>query len=237
MKSYEKTVWITGGSSGYGKAMAQLFLADGFTVIIAAHHGERLEQAAQELGCDSFRMDVTSSADWKKAAAYAQEKYGGIDILINNAGGGVAIRDTVDLTDEDIDRALDLNLKSVIYGSRAFAPMMMRQKRGTIVNISSVCAKQAWPQWTLYASAKWGVLGFSKGLYTELQPYNIRVSCAIPAACGATNFDRSANLPARELLMQPEDFAKAVVETCKLPQHAVVEEITVWGIDQVVVPL
>ena len=72
MKSYEKTVWITGGSSGYGKAMAQLFLADGYTVIIAAHHGARLEQAAQELGCDSFRMDVTSSADWKKAAAYAQ---------------------------------------------------------------------------------------------------------------------------------------------------------------------
>ena len=237
MKNYEKTVWITGGSSGFGKAMAQLFLEDGYTVVIAAHNADRLAQAAEEIGCDSFLMDVTCSADWKKAAAYAQEKYGGIDILINNAGGGVAIRYTITLTDDEIDRVIDLNLKSVIYGSRAFAPIMMEQKRGTIVNISSVCAKQAWPQWTVYASAKWGVLGFTKGLYTELQPYNIRVCCAIPAGCGATNFDRSANLPARDLLLQPQNFAKAVVETCKLPQHVVVEEITVWGIDQVVVPL
>ncbi len=237
MNTYEKTVWITGGSSGFGKAMAQLFIQDGYTVIIAAHNAERLALAAQELGCDSFLMDVTCSADWKKASAYAQEKYGGIDILINNAGGGVAIRDTIELTDDEISRILDLNLKSVIFGSREFAPVMMRQRRGTIVNISSVCAKQAWPQWTVYASAKWGVLGFSKGLYTELQPYNIRVCCAIPAGCGTTNFDRSANLPERNLLFQPQDFAKAVVETCKLPQHVVVEEITVWGIDQAVVPL
>ena len=237
MNTYERTVWITGGSSGFGKAMAKLFIEDGYTVIIAAHNPDRLAGAARELGCDSFLMDVTCSADWTKAVSYAQEKYGGIDILINDAGGGVAIRDTIDLTDDEIDRILDLNLKSVIYGCRAFAPVMMGQKRGTIVNVSSVCAKQAWPQWTLYASAKWGVLGFSKGLYTELQPYGIRVSCVIPAACGATNFDHAANLPARDLLMQPEDFAKAVVETCKLPQHVVVEEITVWGIDQVVMPL
>ena len=237
MKQYEKTVWITGGSSGYGKEMARLFTADGYRVVIAARHADSLQAVAQEIGCDTFVMDVTNPADWKKAAAYAEETFGGLDILINNAGGGVAICDTVDLSDAQIDQAIDLNLKSVIYGCRDFAPLMIRQKRGTIVNISSVCAKQAWPQWTLYASAKWGVLGFSKGIYTELQPYNIRVSCAIPAACGATNFDRNANLPPRQLLMQPEDFAKAVVETCKLPQHVVVEEITVWGIDQVVVPL
>lgn len=116
--------------------------------------------------------------------------------------------------------------------------MMMKQRRGTIVNISSVCAKQAWPQWTLYASSKWGVLGFTKGMQTELQPYGIRVSCAIPSACGVTRFDREANVPAREhLLMQPENFAQAVVDTCKLPQHVMVEEIIVWGMDQCVVPL
>lgn len=237
MANFEKTVWITGGSSGYGKEIARLFAAEGYHVIIAARSAAKLEEAAKDIDCDSFVMDVTRPADWEKAAAYVKEKFGGIDILINNAGGGVAIKDTVALTDEEIDGAIDLNLKSVIYGSRAFAPMMMEQKQGTIVNISSVCAKQAWPQWTLYASAKWGVLGFSKGLYTELQPYNIRVSCAIPAACGATNFDRSAGLPARELKMQPQDFARAVVDTCKLPQHVVVEEITVWGIDQTVIPL
>ncbi len=236
MAKFEKTVWITGGSSGYGKEMARLFVKEGYQVVIAARNQEKLEQAANEIGCDCFVMDVTNADDWKKATAYVKEKFGGLDILINNAGGGVAVRNTTTLTDAEIDQALDLNLKSVIYGSRDFASIMMEQKRGTIINISSVCAKQAWPQWTLYASAKWGVLGFSKGLYVELQPYNIRVSCAIPAAC-ATSFNSSANLPDADHLLQPQDFAKAVVETCKLPQHVVVEEIIVWGIDQVVNPL
>ena len=238
MNSYEKTVLITGGSSGYGKAMAKLFTQEGYRVIIAARTEKTLQEAAAEIGCDYLVMDVTRSCDWQKAVETVKAKFGGVDILINNAGGGVAVRDTVTLTDDEIDRCLDLNLKSVIYGCREFAPVMMAQKRGTIVNISSVCAKQAWPQWTLYASAKWGVLGFSKGLQTELQPHGIRVSCAIPAACGVTNFDSQANLPERRhLLMQPEDFARAVVDTCKLPQHVMVEEIIVWGMDQHVVPL
>ena len=234
--NFEKTVWSTGGSSGYGREMARLFVQDGYRVVIAARGEEKLRQAAAEIGCGYFKMDVTDPEDWKQAVAYARQELGGLDILINNAGGGVAVRDTVTLSDEEISRAIDLNLKSVIYGSRDFAQVMMEQRQGTIVNISSVCAKQAWPQWTLYASAKWGVLGFSKGLYVELQPYNIRVSCAIPAAC-STDFNRNANLPEAEHKLRPQDFAKAVVETCKLPQHVVVEEITVWGIDQVVNPL
>lgn len=238
MRNYDKTVWITGGSSGYGKAMARLFAQEGYRVIIAARNEAALKAAAAEIGCDYFVMDVTKPTDWKSAVAYAIERFGGLDILINNAGGGVAVRDTITMTDDEIDRCIDLNLKSVIYGCRDFAPMMIEQKRGTIVNISSVCAKQAWPQWTLYASAKWGVLGFSKGLQTELQPHGIRVTCAIPSACGVTKFDSSANLPDRKnLLMQPENFAQAVVDTCRLPQHIWVEEIVVWGMDQQVVPL
>lgn len=238
MSNYEKSVWITGGSSGYGKAMAKLFTQEGYQVVIAARGEAALKEAAAEIGCDYFVMDVTNPADWQKAVAYAKEKFGGLDVLINNAGGGVAVRDTITITNEEIDRCIDLNMKSVIYGCRDFAPMMMEQKRGTIVNISSVCAKQAWPQWTLYASAKWAVLGFTKGMQTELQPYGIRVSCAIPAACGVTKFDSTANLPAREnLWMQPENFAQAVVDTVKLPQHVFVEEIIVWGMDQCVVPM
>lgn len=84
---------------------------------------------------------------------------------------------------------------------------------------------------------KMGCPGILKGALYRASAVQHPCKLRNSAACGATNFDRSANLPARELLMQPEDFAKAVVETCKLPQHVVVEEITVWGIDQVVVPL
>ena len=107
--------------------------------------------------------------------AYAN-KLGGLDIPHQQRRRRCGCADSVTLSDEEISRAIDLNLKSVIYGSRDFAQVMMEQRQGTIVNISSVCAKQAWPQWTLYASAKWGVFRHLKGLYVELQPVLISVS-------------------------------------------------------------
>lgn len=236
-ENFKKTVWITGGSSGYGKAMAKLFQDDGYRVVIAARNEEALKNTSQELGCDMFCMDVTKPEDWKKAVEYAQQKFGGLDILINNAGGGVAIRDTVTLTDEEIENTLKLNLQSVMIGSRDFAKIMKQQQYGTIINVASVCARHCWPQWAAYSAAKWGVLGFSKCLYEELQADHIRVSCAIPASC-KTNFSPAAGMPQDDdMLMQTEDFAKAVLEVCKLPQHVVVEDITVWGMDQVVNPL
>jgi NADP-dependent 3-hydroxy acid dehydrogenase YdfG len=129
-----------------------------------------------------------------------------------------------------------LNLNSVIYGSKIFGNMMKSQKSGTIINFGSVCAKEAWPEWTVYAAAKWGVLGFSKGLYTELQPYNVRVTCVNPGA-SSTGFQKYAGIDEITQKLRPEDVARVVVETCKLPHHVVVEEVTVWGIDQVVIPL
>jgi short-subunit dehydrogenase len=118
--------------------------------------------------------------------------------------------------------------------------MMRAQKSGTIINFASVCAKEAWPGWSVYAAAKWGVLGFSKGLYTELQPDNIRVTCVIPAAA-YTGFQKATEgvNPAdfANLSLKAEDVAQVVVDICKLPSHAVIEDVTIWGIDQVVVPL
>jgi Short-chain alcohol dehydrogenase of unknown specificity len=236
-RNYEKTVWITGGTSGYGKAMAKLFHEDGYRVVIAARNQEELKIVSKEIGCDMFCMDVTKPEDWKRAVEFAQKEFGGLDILINNAGGGVAIRDTVTLTDAEIEKTLKLNLESVMIGCRDFAKIMKAQQYGTIINVASVCARHCWPQWAAYSAAKWGVLGFSKCLYEELQPDHIRVSCAIPATCN-TNFSSAAGIQQEnDMLMQAEDFAKAVLEVCKLPQHVVVEDITVWGMDQVVNPL
>ena len=232
----DKIVFLTGGTSGYGKAMAKLFTEEGAKVIVAARHQEDLNLTMQQIGCDAFCMDVTDFDAWKGARDYILGKYGRVDVLINNAGGGVAIKAVAELSKEEIDRAILLNLNSVIYSSSIFAPVFMKQKSGTIINISSVCARHCWPAWSVYAAAKAGVHNFSKGLYTELQPYGVRVTCLIPAAA-ATRFQSAAGIDDENRMLVPEDIAKTALYICTLPAHVVVEDVTVWGIDQVVVPL
>lgn len=232
----DQIVFITGGTSGYGKAMAKAFAAEGAKVIIAARKENELQETAKEVECDVLCMDVTDYSAWMKAKKVILEKYGKIDVLINNAGGGIAIKNVADQTKEEIDQAIALNLNSVIYGANIFAPVMCDRGSGTIINISSVCAKECWPEWSVYAAAKAGVLNFSKGLYTELQNHGVRVTCLIPAQA-ATRFQSAAGLSDSTCKLGVEDIAETALFICKLPARAVVEEVTVWGIDQVVVPL
>ena len=189
-----RIVLITGASSGYGKATAKAFKNNGDTVIMATRNLEKLNAALDEIGGNlAISMDVTNPADWDKTVEIIKGKYGKIDILVNNAGGGVTIKDVREFSVDEIDSTIKLNLNSVIYGCRAFADMMMKQKRGTMINISSVCARQCWPSWSVYAAAKAGVLNFSKGMYLEMQPYNVRVSCVVPSSA-STGFQKACGI-------------------------------------------
>lgn len=232
-----RIVLITGASSGYGKATAKAFKDNGDTVIMAARNLEKLENAKKEIGGDlAISMDVTKSEDWKKTANIIKEKYGRLDVLVNNAGGGVTIKEVSEFTTDEIDDTIKLNLNSVIYGCRAFADMMKVQKSGTMINISSVCARQCWPTWSVYAAAKAGVLNFSKGMYLEMQPYNVRVSCVVPSSA-STGFQSACGIGETTDQLLPEDIADTVLYIANLPQRAVVEDVTVWGIDKQVNPL
>ena len=232
-----RIVLITGASSGYGKAMAKRFKENGDTVIMAARNAEKLNTALKEVGGDlAVPMDVTCPKAWDDMVSLVKEKYGRLDILVNNAGGGVAIKNTEDQSVEDIDATIKLNLNSVIYGCRAFAGMMRQAKTGTVINVSSVCARQCWPEWSVYASAKAGVLNFSKGFYLEMQPFNVRVTCIIPSSA-STGFQAACGIGETTDTLQTEDIADTVLYVCNLPQRAVVEDVTVWGIDKLVNPL
>lgn len=233
----EKIAVITGATSGYGLATAKKLKREGYLVVVASRSPEKVSAVVAEGGsADGYVMDVTSYTDWLGLRRYVTEKYGRIDVLVNNAGGGVAIKPVDQTQKEEIDRIVALNLTSVIYGANVFAEVMKRQGEGTIVNISSVCARHCWGGWSVYAAAKAGVLNFSKGLHVELQPHGVRVTCVIPAAA-STGFQSAAGIGAVEQSLSADDVAAAVYYAVSQPAGVVVEELTVWGMTQRVEPM
>jgi NAD(P)-dependent dehydrogenase (short-subunit alcohol dehydrogenase family) len=233
-----QVVVITGAASGYGRATAKRFRDEGATVIITDIDEKALREAAAEIGAEAYQQNVMRWEDWQALFASVMAAHGRVDILVNNAGGGVVIADTVDQTLEAVDKIIALNLNSVVYGSMTFGKQMRAQGSGTIVNISSTCATEAWPGFSVYAAAKSGVVSLSKGMYTELRPFGVRVTAVIPGA-GATNFSKNAGLaePATPFLLKPEDMAEVILHICRMPQHIEIEEYRFWGTDQEVIPL
>lgn len=232
-----KIVLITGATSGYGLATAKKFKSEGDTVIVASRNTQKVESVVKENGFDfGYTIDVTNYSEWEALKKAVIDKFGRIDVLVNNAGGGVRIADITEQTPEDIDKAISLNLNSVIYGAKVFGEVMKNQKDGIIINISSVCANHCWGGWSVYAAAKAGVLNFTKGLYVELRPYGVRATCVIPAAA-STGFQKEAGIGEENQTLMPEDIANAVFYVANQPKGVVVEDMTVWGTSQDVQPL
>lgn len=232
-----KTVLITGATSGYGLETAKVFKRNGYITLIASRNPEKVEKCIKEFGFDKgYTLDVTDFDGWVKLKEEVMRDYGHLDVLVNNAGAGISIVKTVDQTKENIDAIIALNLTSSIYGSKVFAPVMMDRKDGVIINISSICARHQWASWTVYGCAKAGLLSFSKGLYAELRPYGIRVSCIMPGQA-STGFQRGSGIGEVVESLRAEDIANAVWYCASQPKEVVIEEITVWGISQDVQPL
>lgn len=233
----KRVVLITGATSGYGLATAKKFKDSGDIVIIASRNEKKVNKVVEENGFDAgYAIDVTVYSAWENMKKRMIEKYGRIDVLVNNAGGGISIADTTEQTKESIDSIIALNLNSVIYGSSIFGDVMKKQRDGIIINISSVCARHCWRGWSVYAAAKAGVLNFTKGLYVELQKYGVRATCIIPASA-STGFQNSAGIGETHDSLSVDDIAESVYYAADMPKRAVVEEMTVWGVEQVVEPL
>lgn len=232
-----RIVLITGATSGYGLETARLFKENGDTVIIASRNEEKVNKTVKEFGfAAGYKLDVTSYEEWQVLKEKITEDFGTVDILVNNAGGGVKLVNTVDQTKESIDEAISLNLTSSIYSSQLFAPGMIEKQDGVIINVSSICARHQWGTWTIYGAAKAGLLSFSKGLYTELRPHGVRVTCVLPGRA-STGFQSNSGIEECEETMTATDIANAVLYCANQPKGVVVEEITVWGTSQDVQPL
>lgn len=232
-------VLATGGSDGYGRGIAAVLKNAGAEVWITGRNAAKLEKTAQELGVRTIQADASSGADWDRV----MRETGDFDVLVNNAGFGGKIVPVAEQTDEDIIRTIGTNLTGVILGCRRAAAMMVRCKRGIIINISSVCALYAWPAWSVYTAAKAGVAKFSHGLYTELRPYGVRVSCVTPS-WGQTGFNHAANISGAsenpELAAKciaPEELGNIIKSIIEQPDHLAIPDVTVQPVIQDISPM
>jgi NADP-dependent 3-hydroxy acid dehydrogenase YdfG len=179
-----KVVVITGASSGLGEATARRLAAEGAKLVIGARRLDRLQALARELGIPAeavVQTDVTKHEEVKRLVDRAVEIHGRVDVILNNAGlmpHSPLERGKVD----DWDRMIDVNLKGVLYGIAAALPHMTTQKRGHIINVSSVAGRNVRPGSAVYAATKAGVLMISEGLRQEVKPYNIRTTVISPGA-------------------------------------------------------
>jgi NAD(P)-dependent dehydrogenase (short-subunit alcohol dehydrogenase family) len=221
------TALVTGASRGYGAGIAESLAREGARVWIAARSAADLGAVARRIGAQAVTADVTRGEDWDRLFAAIGAGGGRLDILVNNAGGTARVAPLQDWSDEEVGRELALNLTGAILGCRRAAALMRGQKGGTIVNVASVCAVEAWPQWGVYSAAKAGLLQLTK--------------CLIPS-WGATNFSRAAGLPEFDpqtagKCIQPLELGRVVADICALPAHLSIQELILWPLVQEVAPL
>ena len=181
MKRLEgKTAIVTGGARGMGAATCRLFIEHGARVVIGDLADEAGESLAAELGgdCRYVHMDVSSSADWKKAIEAASE-LGPINVLVNNAA--ILIHATIaDTSEEDYMRVVSINQLGVFLGMKAVLPAMKASGGGSIVNISSIDGLQSKNSLIAYSSTKWAVRGLTKAAALEMGKFGIRVNSVHP---------------------------------------------------------
>jgi 3-oxoacyl-[acyl-carrier protein] reductase len=203
---------VTGGGRGIGRAIAIRLAELGAAVAICGRDSEKLRATADELHARTERTfwqmaDVTRADDVGKLVSAAEAKLGPIEILVNNAGIGL-FGPAHEKSEEDWDRVLNTNLKSVFLVSRAVVPSMIEKGAGDIINISSLAGRNTFASGGLYCASKWGVQGLSGCMAEDLRGHGIRVSVICPGSV-ATEFSGHTVKDASKAL-QPEDVAHAV---------------------------
>src|SRR5450830_59605 len=232
-----KVVVITGASSGLGEATAIHLSSLGAKLMLGARRANRIHALAETLGKQgglaiALETDVTDQNQVKKLVDAAVQKFGRIDVMINNAG--LMPQSLLEnLKVDEWDRMIDVNIKGVLYGIAAALPYMQKQKAGHIINVSSVASHKVGPGSSVYAATKHAVRALSEGLRQEVKPYNIRTTVISPgavvivyptattdAAVGARikNFYADMAIPA-------DSFARCVAFAMSQPEDVDINEI------------
>jgi len=204
---------VTGAGRGIGAAIARKLAELGASVVLAGRNANQLEQATKSITEKGKKAsftpcDLTSLSSVEALGRRVATEHGQLDILVNNAGVGSFASPLHELPPEEWDRVLNTNLRGVFYAVRTLAPLMIRQRSGHIINISSLAGKNPLPNGAAYAASKWGLNGLSYSMAEELRAHNVRVSVICPGSTNTELSPHEGKNPSR--MLQPDDIAHAV---------------------------
>lgn len=188
-----KTVLITGSSSGIGRAAALRFQQAGWNVAATMRNPEKEAELGKLEGIALVRLDVTSEDSIAAAIGETIQRFGGIDVVVNNAGYGL-VGPFEASTGEQVRRQFETNVFGLMNVVRAVLPHMRERRAGVIINVASMGGRITFPLYSLYNGTKWGVEGFSEGLQFELEQFGIRVKIIEPGAIKTDFYDRSMDV-------------------------------------------
>ena len=229
-----KTVLITGASAGIGWATALAFAEKGANVVVTARREERLRKLCATIAASArnavyFAGDASEKITSEKCIALAVSTYGKLDILINNAGAG-NYKNLVDTSAEEYDALMDANMKSSFLFTRHAAPLMIAQKSGEILFISSVAGLQGYAGEAVYCASKFAQVGFAQALDGELRKFGIKVGTICPGGVKtefAVGKGRTEEGVKNSYMMEPHEVADAIVFACMQPRNARILQMTV----------
>jgi 3-oxoacyl-[acyl-carrier protein] reductase len=229
-----KVALVTGAGKGIGKAIALALAAEGVQVGLLARTKTDLEEVAANIHANGGKAafaaaDVTNIDEVNAAVRQIEQELGAIDILINNAGTG-KFGSFLDLSVDEWENQIKVNLFGVYYVTRAVLAGMIEREKGDIVNISSTAGKTSGPGRSAYSASKFAVFGLSESLMHEVRKHNIRVTAMAPSTV-VTDLAESANLVTGdpERVMHPEDFAELIIAQLKLHPRIFVKESSIFS--------
>lgn len=232
-----KIALITGGSRGLGKATALALAKEGVDIIITGRNLESLKSTQKEienLGVKAFFycFDVTQKEQIHAVVEEIKKDFGKVDILINNAGiaafGGI-----LEMEETQWEGIIQTNLMAPYYLCKAIAPLMIAQKSGDIINISSTAGLKGNAVTSAYSASKAGLIALSESLMFELRKHNVRVTTLTPSTISTdmTMKDLKITDGNPEKVLQPEDFAQLIVSLLKFNRRAMLANASLWSVN------
>lgn len=231
MKEEKKVIWVTGGSSGIGKAIAYNFAKINCKVYISGRRNSELERTVKEFAKEKLKIkaipcNVASEVNVSQVVKTIIREEGKIDCLVNNAGI-TTFKNVIDTSNREAKDIIDTNLLGAIFCTKNVLPYMIEKKSGLIINISSFAAKKIYPKSAVYSASKAGLNAFANCLREEVREYGIKVVNILPGPTETPMWDKEIRKVVAEKMMKPDDLAHLVVSVFLQPSNLVSEEIVV----------
>ena len=230
MNIENKTAVVTGGTKGIGYAIAEKLLEAGARVFICARNRPELRHACERLAAsgrvEGEVCDVRSEDQVRMLLEEAARVFGGVDLLVNNAGIGIIGKTVEEMSGDEFRQTLETNLFGVFYACHYAVPLMRERGGGYIINISSLAGQNAHPRMAAYNASKFGLNGFSEALMQEVREDNIKVSYICP---GSVNTYFGGDTPSKDQAwqLQPDDIARVVLDLLRMDERALPSKIEI----------